>query len=651
MDFFQAQDDALKRSRFLGFWFTLCVLGVILAVSAVAIAISYLMEPEEHRQALSLETIPWDVLGPVGLGTFLIIVGGSLFKLAQLSRGGSVVAADLGGRLVDPHTTDPHESRLINIVEEMAIASGVPVPQVYLMDQEEGINAFAAGTQPSNAVIGVTRGCLLSLNRSELSGVIAHEFSHILNGDMRLNIRLIGFIFGLIGISLLGKTLLNVLRFGSYSRSRSSNRDEGGGAVIAILVIGVSLWVIGAVGVLFARLLQSAISRQREYLADASAVQFTRDPDSIAGALKKIGGISQGSRLSNPKAMEASHMFFGDGGFFTMGFATHPSLESRIKAVTPSWDGSYPEVTLPNIVEGKSGKRSKSNPAMSQMTSGAQSIPPALPASLEDFSDLGQTQLQHGVHILESFPAHWIEAVHHQDQAQALLFGLLLAEDGALHQREMSELRSRVGSDTAAIAKEWHQSFLGMHSARKIALIDLAIPTLRQLSYSEYQRFITVTQWLISSDEKVDLFEFMIQRVIERHLSSHFERQGEVRLKYRKLSSLKHEGNVIFSTLAGVGARNKKESHEAYQRGIASQEGWSEEFLSPDQCGLNAVGDALDKFLQATPLLRKELLLVCCDIVSADGALNNREAELLRAIADTIGASIPPVVQNLDEIH
>jgi len=298
MNFYEAQDDARKRSRWLILYFILAVIGVIMALYTVYGLVMMNMGGsyyDEYGKEISLGGSWWDTgafIKIAGITTAVILVG-NIFKSLQLAGGGEAIARDVGGRPVDPHTTNLDEKRLINVVEEMAIASGVPTPQVWIMDSEPGINAFAAGTEPGNAVIGVTRGCVQHLTRGELQGVIAHEFSHILNGDMRLNMRLVGWLFGIMMLSLLGQMLLNSLR---YVRIRSNSRDDNsGGIVVAMLVAGIALLVVGSVGVFFGRMIQAAISRQREFLADASAVEFTRDPSGLAGALKKVGGQAHGS--------------------------------------------------------------------------------------------------------------------------------------------------------------------------------------------------------------------------------------------------------------------------------------------------------------------------------------------------------------------
>jgi Zn-dependent protease with chaperone function len=295
MNFFERQEQSRQKTFQLILLFILADIGVVLSVYFVAIvAVNYYANGAE-TSALPRQWMDPLVLLWVFAVVQALILGGSLVKIVALGRGGQYVAESLGGRLVNPSTTNPAEKRLVNIVEEMAIASGVPVPMVYVLDNEEGINAFAAGYTPGNAVVAVTKGSLNSFTRDELQGVIGHEFSHILNGDMRLNIRLIGLISGIMILATIG---YHILRSGGRSR-------KGGGP---IMFMGLALIIIGYVGVFFARLIQSAVSRQREYLADASSVQFTRNPLGLANALKKIGGFSKGSLVKSPLAPEARHM-------------------------------------------------------------------------------------------------------------------------------------------------------------------------------------------------------------------------------------------------------------------------------------------------------------------------------------------------------
>lgn len=629
MDFFEAQDQARKRTKWLLLWFVLAVIGVVVAVDLL------LFFTIGRGQAM-------DIMLPASIGTAALILAASGYKSMQLNGGGSVVAQELGGRLVMPGSTDFEEKRLLNIVEEMAIASGMPVPQVYLMDNEEGINAFAAGTEPSNAVIGVTRGCVQRLSRDELAGVVAHEFSHILNGDMRLNMRLMGMVFGLLVISIVGRGMVELLRYQSYS-SRRRNDKDGNGLVMALFLIGIGLIVIGSLGVFFGRLIQAAVSRQREFLADASAVQFTRNADGIAGALKKIGGMQYGSKMKTPKASEVSHMFFSDGGLFSFGFTTHPPLDIRIKTLTESWDGEFVDTQLKPVAQGHDRQRKEKKGPLDALPGMGTAV---VVGALSELGEDDRRDVSVGKEIYDGLPENLRDACHDREKAQALIFGLLLAEDEELLAGEVSFMKKSAGDDATSLALAWQGEVASLHSARKIALIDLAMPTLRGLSDLEYRRFLEVTQWLIASDTRVNLFEFMIQRVIERHLSSHFERRGFQKIRYTGLSQLQEEANLLVSTMCEVGAENSTEAAEAY---VSATEGWGDGMSRVEMVDLGELHQVLEKFDVASPIVKKELLAACAKAASRDGDLTSREAELLRSIADSIGCAVPPFVASLQE--
>ncbi|MDA7879688.1 M48 family metallopeptidase [Akkermansiaceae bacterium] len=513
MDFFEAQDEARKKTKWLVLWFVLAVIGVVVAVDLLVIA---LVDEED----------PIYIVITASVLTGGIMLAASGYKTTQLSAGGSVVAEDLGGRLVVPGSADFEEKRLLNIVSEMALASGMPVPQVYLLDHEEGINAFAAGTEPSNAVIGVTRGCLQRLSREELSGVIAHEFSHIINGDMRLNMRLMGLVFGLVVISIIGRGMVQLLRFQGGSSRR--NNKEGGNVMLVLFLLGLGLLVIGGLGSFFGRLIQAAVSRQREFLADASSVQFTRNPDGIVGALKKIGGSEIGSKIKAPKAVEASHMFFSNGGMFNFFLMTHPPLDVRIRAVQKNWDGKFESSEIKPIAADRTTKNEERNGPLD-----------ALPGAvvLGAVSGIGQgkrRRISTGQELHRGVSQRWREAIQDREVAQAVIFGLLLNEDDEFLPKEISFLEEEAGGEAKELALKWQAETRGLHSARKIALVQLALPTLRSLSPLEYERFRDITRWLIASDGQVELFEFMIQRVIERHLVSYFERKAFRNIAYHQ---------------------------------------------------------------------------------------------------------------------
>ena len=619
MDFFEAQDEARKKTKWLVLWFVLAVIGVVVAVDLLVIA----LVDEGPNQIYIVIT--------ASVLTGGIMLAASGYKTTQLSAGGSVVAEDLGGRLVMPGSADFEEKRLLNIVSEMALASGMPVPQVYLLDHEEGINAFAAGTEPSNAVIGVTRGCLQRLSREELSGVIAHEFSHIINGDMRLNMRLMGLVFGLVVISIIGRGMVQLLRFQGGSSRR--NNKEGGNVMLVLFLLGLGLLVIGGLGSFFGRLIQAAVSRQREFLADASSVQFTRNPDGIVGALKKIGGSEIGSKIKTPKAVEASHMFFSNGGMFNFFLMTHPPLDVRIRAVQKNWDGKFESSEIKPITADRNTKNEERDGPLD-----------ALPGAvvLGAVSGIGQGErrrISTGQQLHQGISQRWREAIHDREEAQAVIFGLLLNKDEKFLSKEVSFLEEEAGGEAKELALKWQAEARGLHSARKIALVEMALPTLRSLSPLEYERFRDIMRWLIASDGQVELFEFMIQRVIERHLGSYFERKAFRNIAYHQFDRLLPEANILVSTVSEIGAGCADDAEAAY---LEATSDWKDRLDRKGVSSHDELDEALDKFSQASPLVKRQILVACVTAAARDGKLSSREAELLRTIADSIGCPLPP---------
>ena len=559
MDFFQSQEDARRRSRLLLLYFSLAIVGIILVLYAATtfIAGATPEDPRSHGRgpgASSGSVEIWNAgrFGVVSFFTLAIVLCGSGFKTLQLMRGGGAIARDLGGRPVDPATSDFDERQLLNIVTEMAIASGCPVPEVFVLE-DESINAFAAGKTPGDAVIGVTRGCIRTLNRDELQGVIAHEFSHILNGDMRLNLRITSLLFGILLLALLGQILLRV----GWFTGRSSGR-EGIGAGSALAIIGISLYVIGYIGVIFARIIKAALSRQREFLADASAVQFTRNPKGIGGALKKIGGVAEGSLLTSPKAEEASHMFFANGlasGFSSI-LSSHPPLDVRIRKIDPNWDGVFPTVPIHQISQGWKPSTKGSPPplpaniAPAALTSGLHGEA----AILRGFEGPVHKEVEEAHLLHQTFPEEWLENLQHPGGAQAVVLALLIASDKSTKTDELRALKLGVDTTTGEEVKRLAGEFKNLHSGRKLALIDIAIPTLRRINPSEYERFRKLTETLIRCDGQVDLYEFALQKVLTRHLDPTFSGSPVPRLRQPTTTrQYSDDASILLSSMAGVG--------------------------------------------------------------------------------------------------
>ena len=651
MDFFEHQEVARRKTGLLVFYFVVAILliiGTIYSICAVLVPPSH---PPGADPGAYGPLLRWDLLGGVSVAVLLVIGLGSLFKIAQLAGGGARVALNLGGRPVDPDTRDFHEKRLLNLVEEMALASGLPVPPVYVMDRESAINAFAAGFSPDQAVIGVTRGFLTLLKRSEQQGVIAHEFSHILNGDMRLNIRLMGLVHGILVISLIGRGIL-------YGVGRVRSRD-GKGQLLGI-VVGAALMLIGLAGVFFGKLIKSAVSRQREFLADASAAQFTRNPDGLASALKKIGGLAGGSRLAHPRAEEASHMFFGNGlrgGGFRL-LATHPPLRERIFRLEPAWDGAFPDVRPvepPPVPEAR--------PGATQGLPFGQGLPPVLPlpgvrvpgletataviAAGQVMESIGrpmQAHLEAASHILAGLPEALRDAAHDKDRAWAVVYLLLLGEDGDLRRRQLADLQRRAGD--AALQRV--QGLLPWTAAVKpearIPLLDLALPALKQLTPEQYLRFKETVEDLVAADRQIDLFEYALRHTLLRNLDTHFGLAAKDPAQIYALRGVEDACSGLLSVLARFGHPDEARAASAFESAavLLRQPGMNLRFMPADQCTLARADAALDRMRMLAPRLKREVIKACLGCISFDGDITVDEAELFRAVAGALACPVPP---------
>ncbi len=630
MNFFEAQERARKSSRLLVWWFALAVLGVILVMYILATLAMHYGAGYTDSSNLTTQTpaISW-----WNLELFLVIAGvvgtviviGSVSKTSQLSAGGKVVAESLGGRRIEQNTRDHYERRLLNVVEEMSIASGVPIPEVWIMDEEPGINAFAAGTDPANAVIGVTRGTLERLDRAELQGVVAHEFSHILNGDMKLNMRLMGWIFGLVMLSMLGRVI-----FQSVRHFRGSRDSKAGGLIMALILAGLAVWLVGSVGVLFARMIQAAISRQREFLADASAVQFTRLPDGIAGALKKIGGFSEHGRIMAPAATEARHMFFVGSSLNSL-MATHPPLDQRIKAIDPHWNGQMLEAQILESDQEFSGAMGFSGQVE--------------PIAASDRPEIFGNDARMDSHVGESIRSGLVLEQDGQefskDHAKSLLLGLLVAPNQEGFQMAGNILRAR-GFDELNVGSVmgWSEKMAQKSSIEKLAMVDLSLVWLRRIDAQEARDFISLTQELIEADGQVEMFEFMLQQVIRRHVEIGTGMVPVPSIKFRKLAEIETEMMNLLSAFGRVsGGEGVLGKAFLEYREHTGREPYQTEI------GLSHVAEALSKMDASTPLVKQQILRLCSLVVMDDEKVDDSEMELLRATAEAMGAPIPPFVR------
>ena len=671
MDFFERQRQAKKKTGVLVFLFCVAVLVISLLNFLIIAAVIPLAGVERNKGDLDFSTLQDPLLALwVVLGTFVIICLAGLYRKSQLSGGGSSIASMMGGRLVNMASTDADEQKLMNVVEEMAIASSVPMPEVYVMDGEKGINAFAAGYTVDDAVVGVTDGCMRRLHRDELQGVIAHEFSHILNQDMRLNFRLVAVVFGLLVLAQLGRLMMRI-GFNSSGRRSRSSRDEGGGAAL-IGIAGLGIMVSGGLGILMGNLIKSAVSRQREYLADSSAVQFTRNPEGLSGALKKIGALSLGSRLVSPHADEASHMFFGNGmreSWFAI-TSTHPPLLDRVQLLEPSFDGDFSEVKF----EEKPSPPTKPD-APSRGTQAAIPIPgvgdalgPALPPGGMGLAAAGQVQVgsaaavadsvgnptqQHidfAAALLQSLPKLVREAARDTHDACALVFALLLdPEDGPVRKKQLGQVEDLFGETMAKATLNLSGEVAQLDPRAKLPVADLAIGALRRMAREQFDSFTHLLETLAVADEQVDLFEFSLSKLVIRHLEPHFLKQRKKTAQFYSLKRLDHECSVLISSLACTAGSDDETIQKAHQAGAAHLADAAEVNQLPDaECGLNELDQALATLAGVAPNLKRQLIQAAAATVSADGYLQIQEAELLRAISDSLDCPMPPLAIALD---
>ncbi len=648
MDFFEHQEVARKKTGRLVALFGLCVAGIVAAIYGVMVLFlvhypATTAAAHAGRSAPAGWWYPQLLLGViVGVGGLILL--GSLLKLAQLRGGGAAVAESLGGKLLTHAAADPLTRRVLNVVEEMAIASGTPVPPVYLLEHEQGLNAFAAGYSLDDAVIGITRGAAERLTRPQLQGVIAHEFSHILNGDMRLNIRLISLLAGIVVIAMTGRVVLRSAIYAPRVRSRSS-RDSN---PLPLLALGAGLLVIGSIGALFASIIRAAVSRQREYLADAAAVQFTRDPDTIAGALKAIGATSSRSRLDHPNAPEASHMFFASGVAVSLNslFATHPPLRQRIARVDPTWDGKFPSPPPLAAAAPVAGIAAVS--AAARLAAAARAPKSTPGAASRAVADVGQPKAGHvalAEQLLARMPEALRDAAHDPFGARAVIYAMLLDRDPASESRarQWTHLEAHADKAVLEMTRKIEPLISNLDTALRLPLIDIALPTLRHMTISQFEPFEKSIDALIRADRRMDTFEWVLAGLLRRHLTPHYRNVRKPRVDYYSLRTLGRECGVLLSALARAGGE-KTAAREAFTRAARHLEPVRVPWLDADQSDLAQLDAALEKLNTAAPALKKSLLEATAACVLADQQVTWREVELLRAVADRLDCPMPPVL-------
>ena len=633
MNFFEYQDQARRQSRWLIFLFILAVITIVAVIDLAMLIAFGVMDIEQQQSVFSMQSLNANI--PTLLGgaaaTTAVIVLASLFKTTMLRSGGGKVARELGGILVEADVRDPLKRRLYNVVEEIALASGIAVPEVYVLEQESGINAFAAGFTPADAAVAVTRGALEKLSRSELQGVIAHEFSHIFNGDMRLNIRLMGALFGILMLSLIGRRVLH----GSFYVGRSKNSNGG-----AIMLIAVAVMLVGYIGLFFGRWIKSAVSRQREYLADASAVQFTRDPDGIAGALKKISVYSDASYL-NVESEEVSHMLFGDGERTKM-FSTHPPMNERIKRIDQSF---RPEdlVQLAKKIhrEGQTKAKLAAKDQQDKKSAGDGMFDAG--NLIDQIGHPDFSKILMAASLAASIPEQISQAAHSDQWATEVLFYCLMDRDSEIREQQLLIVAQNMGGNSEGRVRGLLNAATELAPEQRLPLLEISIPELKRRPPDHVAKVLNTVHALADADGKTDVFEYLIAKIITQHLWESMNPQS-VKLSGKKsLNQLTDKALVVIAILASHGHRDVNAVESAYQTGI--------KLLGVDGSTLmpmvNDWADTLDKALpaldQLKPTDKQKVVEALIVTVMADNKIALSEIELLRVICLVIHVPLPMI--------
>ena len=634
MDFFAQQARVRGSSRRL-------VLLFVLAVVAIVAAIDFVVWFTMGHHSVDGESVGSNL--PLLFGSSLAVVAGiglsSMFRIMSLSGGGKTVAESVGAVIVPTDTRDPQLRQLRNVIEEVAIAAGVPVPDIYLMAEESGINAFAAGYSPSDAAVCVTQGCLDQLSRDELQGVIAHEFSHVLNGDMRLNIRLMGLLFGILVLAIVGR---RVIWFGGGRDSR-----RGGGQVA---LIGLALIVVGYIGYFFARLIQAAVSRSRESLADASAVQFTRQTDGIAGALKKIAVLSEGSQLQVPNKQEVAHMLFGEAGKFNTLFATHPPLLQRIRALEPGFREE--ELVRIGVAMQRAAAQPVANPPPAPAPTRAggvpgMAIPPVLPAVLVAATvaaggSAATTQFQHAAALHQAMPATLKQAVQQPESALAVVLALAVsAAEAQPSQRRI--IADAFGDDVQQAVQNFAGELALLAPMARLPLASLAFPALKQLPEGRQQTLLSTLDAVVNADGRVDLNEYCLARLLRLQM---LEAQQPRRTPVdgsKKLPACRGSVIMVCAMVAMSDGTDEASARRAWL--VAMQNvfpGEAINWVPPPAAWQTPFERALDDLDGLLPVAKELLIQSLLLAIRADGQVSVEEAELLRVICASLHCAVPP---------
>jgi Zn-dependent protease with chaperone function len=648
MDFFRRQAETRRLSRWLVLLFILAIVACVIAVDFVVVTAATILSQDALTVAPPAAGLWFQQYPGLVMLSSIVVVGvigcSSIIKTSQLSAGGSVVAQSVGGTRVTADTNDPLRKRLLNVVEEMAIASGVPVPAVYVLEREPGINAFAAGHNPSNAAIAVTRGALTTLNRAELQGVIAHEFSHVLNGDMRLSTRLIGWLFGLMVIALIGRF---VLRFAP----RGGGGRKGGGAIVIIMAAALAVMILGHIGLFFGRLIQAAVSRKRESLADASAVQFTREPTGLRNALVKIGALGVGSKLQDTDGEQVAHLLFAAG--VTRAFATHPPLEERIREIDPGFrPGEFEAMRIRMNEERALNTEEASRPQpeaaerLEGVLQGAIVLAPAMVSQL--VGNPGTSHVQRAQELRVSLPPEITAAARDAERARALFLALALDSTEDARGRQLAFIEQQMGRDQRLAMEGLWPAIDSLDAAQRMPALLQAFPALHQLGRQERQALLVCLNELLIREGRVSIHAYALRKLAQVHLRD--ELQPGTRAFHVSIAGVAEDLQALFSVLALSGSEDETEARRAYETGMA-------QLLPMRRPPFQRLADwqprldvALNRIDRLAPAGKEMLVQALVRTISHDLRMTIAESELLRAVCATVHCPLPPLDTAMKEV-
>ena len=641
MDFFGRQAETRRLSRWMVLLFVLAVCAIVLAIDAVVVVAVSILSSQDGGM-LAAQSVRFDDYPLVITVTTLVVLGtifiSSLVRTASLSVGGGAVAQSLGGTRVTADTSDPLRRRLMNVVEEMAIASGVPVPQVYVLEREAGINAFAAGHNPANAAIAVTRGALVNLNRGELQGVIAHEFAHVLNGDMRLSTRLIGWLFGLTVVAMVARFVLR-----HAPRGMRGGR-KGGGAIAVIVAAAAIVLVLGWIGLFFGRLIQAAVSRKRESLADASAIQFTREREGLRGALVKIGALGVGSRITDADAEEVAHLLFASG--MQRAFATHPPLVERIREIDPGFDPKEFELMRGRMNEERAeaidGEERVPGAAAktSALFDGAIALAPAAVAGL--VANPATEHVLQAQAILSVLPSGFRHAARDPERAAALFLALALDPTADGRSRQLPFIHHELGGDFHDAVAELLPQVDALPAPLRMPALLQVFTALRQLPRTERIALLKCLNGLLTREGRISAFAYSMRKLSQVQLQDELDPRRRVAGSLT-LAAARDQLQILFSVLALQGSEDETEARRSYEIGM-------EELLPQQRPPFKREGHwpprldlALTRLDALQPAAKEMLVQALVRTISHDLRMTVAESELLRAICAALHCPLPPL--------